>query len=169
MPERKCLMCGAPFPPGTAASRKYCFDCLDIRHEQFKIRHRDREREKAREKAAEKRQNANNRQPKALKNKDMVYCAKCYYRGRFSEGYLCNYFCMTGKLRGCKAGFGCEKRETAGFSATGQENRTCERCGARYIGTKVAHFCPECRKAASRENVRKATEARAKMKSEAGE
>lgn len=46
------------------------------------------------------------------KQDDRDFCEKCIYRADKSRSYLytCDYFYLTGKLRGCKPGTACEKR-----------------------------------------------------------
>lgn len=73
------------------------------------------------------------------------YCKPCKYKGSFPEGYLCNFNVKTGKVRGCKPGVGCTRREFEQEDKLGWIERTCERCGNIFKGTKRAHFCPECR------------------------
>lgn len=95
-------------------------------------------------------------------SEDKKYCTTCVYRGSFNAGYLCNYFCLTGNRRGCKAGVGCDKKLTHReaelqfkFSfGSGQvkditryprKEIKCERCGITFLGTYKARFCPECK------------------------
>ena len=159
MAIRKCQMCGAIFPEDTPASRKYCFDCHMIRHKEQQMR----QAEKRRMQALERQNNPEPKQErvyKTLRESDKAYCNKCLYRGRFTEEYLCNYFCLTGKLRGCKAGVGCDKRHIATNADNTFGYRTCKRCGAPFVGTKDANYCIECRRKVCRENAKKAHEAR---------
>ena len=121
MPERRCQMCGVVFPEGTAPTRKYCFDCLEIRHEQARIRHREKERLKARERAAEAKKN---RQKTTNPKTDRAYCGKCIYHGFIRDGLMtCDYILLTGHRRGCKAGAGCDKRALDGQKTGGAENK----------------------------------------------
>ena len=50
-----------------------------------------------------------------------AYCAGCVFRKAFGGGdgklYYCDYLCMTGRLRGCPAGKGCDKWEEKHMSA----------------------------------------------------
>ena len=149
--ERKCQMCGAVFPEGTPASRKYCYDCLEKRKQEAQIRHRDKEREKARQRAEIARQS----RPATVFNKaNRDYCSKCIYCGSFTEGYLCDYNLKTRLSRRCKPGVGCNKRETM------DGKRRCDRCGRIFEVTGRATLCDDCRRQARAENARRVNERR---------
>lgn len=148
---RRCQMCGAIFPPGTVAVRKYCYACMDIRHKE------QRERAKAKrraERAAAPPPEPTEPEDQVLTEENKAYCGVCEYHGSFNEGYLCNYIMMTGNVRGCKAGDGCTQRKIHDGKAI-YERRICERCGAEYIGTKTSHICIACRREVLRENCTK--------------
>ena len=98
-----CVMCGAPFPPGTPPARKYCYECLKIRHLQQARETKARRRERREKKVLEPT-------PETIKKADRAYCRKCIYANTHTETHLCNYIFLTGELRGGKAGVGCEKR-----------------------------------------------------------
>lgn len=103
----RCVMCGEPFPPGTFASRKYCYECHLIRIQQRKAEQRERDRiKKEREKAKPKPAFI---QPKPLNKTDVAYCRKCKYYGKPGV-YLCNYLGIAKERRGCPVGAGCTKR-----------------------------------------------------------
>ena len=163
MAERKCVMCGKVFPEGTPASRKYCYECLEIRHAEQQ--RKQKEKRKAERKAAPPPP-----PPKksTLTKANKQYCAKCIYCGSFSAGYLCNYILLTSQVRGCKAGVGCTRRVKQNEKTEKYSKRICERCGAVYVGTKQAHFCMACRREAMRKNVIKANEARRKGEKDVG-
>lgn len=76
------------------------------------------------------------------------YCSPCVYKGCFTEGYLCNFNVLTGRVRGCKAGVGCTQRVLDAPVKKSIEDRSCEICGATYKGTTKSHYCPSCRKEA---------------------
>lgn len=150
--ERRCEICGKPFPEGTVASRRFCLDC-GVQHKREKeaeqrIRRRNLAIElKKTESAAEQRPKC---PPKTLLEKDKKYCAKCIYRGRYTAGYLCNYLCMTGERRGCPPGVGCNKKTLA--SQREPKYRTCVQCGERITDSKYAKFCAACRLEIRRES-----------------
>ena len=140
--ERRCQMCGTVFPEGTPASRKFCYDCLAIRHADQQKRHKEQQRQKREEEAAS--QTAV--RPLTLDPVDKAYCSKCVYCGSFHEGYLCNYIIVTGNVRGCKAGNSCERRVESDKVEPIHGLRVCERCGSEYVGTRNATLCPSCRR-----------------------
>ena len=109
MAERKCLMCGKPFPPDTFASRKYCHECHLIRVVDVRQRAAERRREREREKKA--RPQPMFIQRKSPNKNDERYCSRCRYQGKTGVN-LCDYFYRTGERRGCPAGVGCNKRRT---------------------------------------------------------
>lgn len=154
---RPCAICGNPLPVGSTASRKYCPDCSEKHSiELAKIRS-----EKNNQKRAEMRAAAPpfEKPRRTLREEDMAYCRKCKYAGRFTEEYLCNFYLMEGKRRGCKAGKGCKKR----IVITGANmQRICERCGVAYTGGPKTRYCPDCRREVLRQNAIRANEARRK-------
>ena len=160
--ERKCVMCGTVFPHGTPASRKYCDDCLKIRHIEAQRRHKEkREVQKQQEPVPD---------PQAEKRKaDARYCAKCVYHGKLSGVIICDYISMVGKRRGCKAGVGCVMREFPSDSKTSVQYRHCERCGSRFLGLQSAHLCMACRKEALRANQRHMMEVKRQRQEEKAE
>ena len=119
--ERKCQMCGAVFPEGTPASRKYCYDCWTIRHKEADLRCREKRREKAKEKAEAAKKNS----PERTSTKaNRAYCGKCFYHGFIREGNMtCDYILLTGHRRGCKFGAGCEKRSLDVQKNGGADNK----------------------------------------------
>lgn len=148
MPERRCVICGVLLPTSSPASRKYC-DACKPEHERMEAVRRSAERRSL--KAMEKlEQPQPTKQPRMLQKKDEDYCRKCMYKGRFSAGYLCDYYSMTGERRGTKAGFGCERRKIA---EKAPEKRVCERCGVE-IESKYSRFCTDCRMEFHREAAR---------------
>ena len=151
--EKKCQMCGAVFPPGTPAARKYCYDCLEKRHADAYARHREKEREKARVKAEAERQA---RPENILSEANRKYCKNCIYVGNFAHGYLCNYLDITKTRRGCKPGVGCDKHRKD--LEDGQKR--CERCGTIFETTGTATQCADCRRLARIENARRINERR---------
>lgn len=44
--------------------------------------------------------------------KDRAWCKRCIYANTHDHVHLCNYILITGKMRGCPAGAGCERRAT---------------------------------------------------------
>lgn len=42
------------------------------------------------------------------------YCRGCKYLGHITSGYCCEFLAVTGTVRGCPAGKGCERREMGG-------------------------------------------------------
>lgn len=108
----RCVMCGEPFPPGTFASRKYCYECHLIRIQQRKAEQRERDRvRKEQEKLKPKPAYI---QSGAVNKTDEAYCKGCFYHNTHSDAYLCNYILRTGRKRGCPAGVGCTERREAG-------------------------------------------------------
>ena len=157
--EKKCTVCGKVFPPGTPPAKKFCDDCAPIHNAEKKHEQNMRYKNRILAQKEQKPKTYALNQPRQLSAKDKQYCSKCIYRGRFSEDYLCNYFSMTLELRGCKAGYGCEKRAFAS-TPDGEDYRHCERCDAVFIGPKTMHLCKECLRKVRRENAKKATAAR---------
>lgn len=164
--ERKCKVCGKPFPPGTVATKRYCDQCREKLAKERESRRKE-ERRSRREKAAQEKIAAQIGETTILRKDDMAYCRKCIYRGSFSESYLCNYLMMTAERRGCRAGVGCNKREFEHVEAQDKRN-VCERCGKRYEGTKQSRFCPDCRVEMHRENARRMVERRKEKHHEQG-
>lgn len=162
--ERKCKVCGKPFPPGTVATKRYCDPCREKLAKEREAKRKE-ERRSEREKAAKENLAAQNGEMTILRKADMAYCAKCIYRGSFSESYLCNYLMMTCERRGCRAGVGCDKRDFERVEVKDNRN-VCERCGRRYDGTKRSHFCPDCRVEMHRENARRMLERRKEKRHE---
>ena len=159
--EKKCVVCGKVFPAGTPASKKYCDECAVVHRAKKKHEQNMRYKERILAAQGKKPKAYAPHQPRQLKGSDKAYCTKCLYKGRFSEDYLCNYFLMTGSVRGCKAGYGCEKRELITGTTDEQGRKQCERCGVLYIGTKSSRYCMACRKEALRANQRHMMEVRA--------
>lgn len=157
---RRCQICGKELPVGSAASRKYCPACskqhnLDL----TKLRQKKFTQKRSDERAKQ----AEIKQPvRTLRDEDKAYCAICVYTGRFSEDYLCNYLAMEGHRRGCRAGKGCKKRKLIPSIEDNGGMRTCEKCGAAYVGGQKSHYCPECRKEIMRKNAIHAIETRRK-------
>lgn len=139
MRERHCVICGAPFPANAPASKKYCDSCREARErERYIIQKEEQKRRRAEAPPLPTKPFA---PPRTLQKKDEDYCRRCVYKGRFSAGYLCDYYSMTGERRGTKAGFGCERRKIA-TKETGK--RVCERCGVE-ITSRYSRFCADCR------------------------
>ena len=155
---RTCLICGTQLPDDATASRKYCFECARA-HEKELQRARmirdNRKRSEERAKESEKLQPMRD-----MRAEDKAFCARCIYSARPTEGYLCNYLLITHESRGCRPGKGCDKRKIKRNAP--QAQRICERCGAPYTGSLTSHFCGECRKEASRQNIMSAIESRGK-------
>lgn len=145
MRERKCVICGAPFPANAPASKKYCDSCREAHERERYIIRRDARRKLRAESPSPQPKQI--KPPRTLQKKDEDYCRRCVYKGRFSAGYLCDYYSMTGERRGTKAGFGCERRK---FPAKEPVKHVCERCGVE-IESKYSHLCAECRLAFRRE------------------
>lgn len=154
--ERKCAVCGAEFPAGTPASRKYCTRCAEQKEKENRAKNRQKLKAAAAEKAAA------SQQPRILKAADRKYCEKCIYVGNFSENYLCGFLLQTGEVRGCKAGVGCKRRITGKEikALPKSEARRCEKCGRKFDGGKYARFCDECRAELQRQAGRHMAEAR---------
>ena len=108
---RTCAVCGATLPEDACPTRKYCLECAAARDRASKHRARQRAEQRAREKAAAEKKKGEYFPRRLLAKEDEKYCAPCRYVGNFEHGYLCNYLCITGHRRGCRAGKGCEKRE----------------------------------------------------------
>lgn len=86
---------------------------------------------------------------RVLRVSDEKYCAKCIYRGSFTQNYLCNYISMVGHMRGCPPGVGCNQRILAKNVRERRDpmiDRTCQMCGATYQGTSQSHYCMACRR-----------------------
>ncbi len=94
-----CLICGKLLPAGSSYSRRYCDACGRERNRELTRLRAKGMAERAAEAAAEKRG-----------AKDRAYCKQCVYANRHDSINLCNYILITGKMRGCKAGVGCERR-----------------------------------------------------------
>lgn len=157
---RRCQICGKELPIGSSASRKYCQQCSKQHNIELTKLRQQRFSQKRSEARAEQ---AVIQQPvRELREEDKAYCSKCVYKGRCSEDYLCDYLVMTGKRRGCKAGKGCKKRKLIPSIEDNGGMRTCEKCGAAYVGGQKSHYCPECRKEIMRKNAIHAVETRGK-------
>lgn len=148
MRERKCVICGAMLPADAPASKKYCDSCREAHERERYVIRRDARRKLRAESPSPQPQPV--KQPRMLQKKDEDYCRKCMYKGRFSAGYLCDYYSMTGKRRGTKAGYGCERRIIA---TKALEKHVCERCGA-VVESKYSRFCADCRMEFHREAAR---------------
>lgn len=147
---RRCQICGKELPLGSAASRKYCPKCSEEHNRELTRLRYNRANKKRADLRAEQ---ANIPQPvRELREEDKAYCAECIYKGRCTENYLCDYFIITGKRRGCKAGQGCNQRKQKHSEASENGMRICDQCGASYVGGKKSHYCPECRKEIMRKN-----------------
>lgn len=92
-----CKWCGKPLPLGCWHSQKYHAEC---RLEKKRL-------EKPNQKPQKKKDYMDITHPDS---KDREYCRKCFYREVNTWNFLCNYYLMTGKRRGCNAGVGCNKR-----------------------------------------------------------
>ena len=107
----KCQDCGGDLPAGSCTKRRFCDECVNRHKREGWARKREAERLR---KAREQRQTTPApKEPRTLKESDVRYCVKCKWHGNMSEGYLCNFMLMTGERRGCPAGVGCERRQTA--------------------------------------------------------
>lgn len=154
--SEKCERCGVPLPKSRTNNRKYCAECGKIvNRERTRARNAENNKLMANEnremraaRLAEKAATA-----KTLRAADIAYCKKCFYHGSWTESYLCDYFCMTGERRGCKAGVGCRKRKLRGNVTNGK--RVCQRCGAKYDGGDRSRYCDECRAIVKRENAKR--------------
>lgn len=96
--SRTCLKCGGPLPEGCSASKQYCDECARKRNIELTMKRQEQARKMRVALAAQRQSNA-----------DKAWCKPCQYRAT-SDDYLCNYFIITGKRRGCPAGNGCGKR-----------------------------------------------------------
>lgn len=80
---------------------------------------------------------------------DRKHCSNCIYRSVYNTGYICNFFLITGARRNCPAGAGCIRKEIDPRVQVARARdifeKTCERCGSTFIGTKKAHYCLHCR------------------------
>ena len=104
---KNCVICGAQFPPGTAPTKKYCADCAKKQILESTRRSREKQRERYEELKAVKA-----KIPKPAGNKkNRAWCSTCIYRGGLRDGtFTCDYILHTGKRRGCKPGYGCERK-----------------------------------------------------------
>ena len=160
---KSCIMCGAEFPEGTPAARKYCLDCGAIKYKQDQQRRNERKRERKRARKAQEQNLKPPHDPKTLQEIDKRYCGKCVYAGSFSANYLCNFMLMTGERRGCKAGVGCNRRLLE--KDLPKDTRcVCERCGKRFEGSKWRRFCDDCRKELQRQAGRHMAELKKEQK-----
>ena len=157
---RRCQICGKELPIGSSAARKYCQPCSKQHNIELTKLRQQRFSQKRSEARAE--QAVIQQQVRELREEDKAYCAMCVYKGRCSEDYLCDYLVVTGKRRGCKAGKGCKKRKLIPSIEDNGGMRTCEKCGAAYVGGQKSHYCPECRKEIMRKNAIHAVETRGK-------
>ncbi len=117
-PMKTCLRCGNPLPPGCSPSRMFCDECGRLRNIELTMARQQRDKkQKATEEAA--------RQASI----DRAYCKICKYYSTQTEAYnLCDYMLKTGCRRGCKAGYGCKKREiTKKETKRRNENENCVR------------------------------------------
>lgn len=86
---------------------------------------------------------------------DRRYCSNCIYRISYTGGYICNFFVTTGERRKCNAGVGCIRKELDHVVKTKDSvEKSCERCGEKFFGSRKAHYCPECRKIRIRETTK---------------
>ena len=100
---RICLRCGRELPITCSQCRKYCDECAAERNRELTRERLERARQKAQIVRSEK-QDA----------KDRAFCKKCIYHGsKDCMVNLCDYLIFTGHPRGCKAGYGCIRREIA--------------------------------------------------------
>lgn len=97
--------------------------------------------------------------PKMLTAADKKYCSSCIYKGSFAADYLCNFFVITGMMRGCPAGVGCNQRRSEPIFVPKPQPKIptdklppskleikCIRCGNTFIGSKKARYCEHCRR-----------------------
>lgn len=103
--SRTCLRCGGQLPEGSSQSRKYCPECGRLRNIELTL---------ARQQAAARKREEQRVTDQAIIDRE--YCKPCEYYG--SDEYhrnLCDYFLVTGKRRGCRAGAGCDRRVLHGM------------------------------------------------------
>lgn len=105
----KCILCGEELP-NKRGGRCYCQACSAYMRE--KRLHENNEERKVLRVLREIEPKPPEKKAVTLKKSDVAYCKKCIHHGNFDQQILCEYMYHTGHRRGCRAGVGCEKRET---------------------------------------------------------